>query len=178
MVEDVLRSEAPKEESARRVYEAIVSPLSWAARNEAISSIGPRGIEGWLRAMESPDWTHRRWAMQMQRHLHSPENIETILESLKRALKDPNKKIRRSACDAVLALEVDDARMRRELVPLVVPMLADPSRLVRRMAAFYLLRFADLVPLELAVDATSREPERTKRWQLVELVKRIAASQS
>ena len=121
---------------------------------------------------------HRRSAMAHHRLLHSPENLETILEALKRALKDRNKKIRRSACDAVLSLDVDEARKRRELVPLVVPLLSDPSKRVRRMAAFYLLPFADMVPLALGVEAMSGEPDRKKRWALVELVKRIAASRS
>ncbi len=176
VVEDVLKSEAPKDEFARRVYEAVTQSLSWRVLNETVSTIGPRGLDGWLRAMESPNWMHRRVAMQVEHHLHSGENLETILEALKRALKDRNKKIRRSAADAILSIEVDEPRMRREIVPLVVPLLADPSKRVRRMTAFYLLPFADQVPLAPAVEALAVESDPNKRWALVELARRIAAS--
>ncbi len=175
VVEDVLKSEAPKDDFAAGVYDAITQSLSWSARVQAIASIGPRGVQGWLRAMASPQWRHRRTAVVHQERLRSPENIETMLDVLKQALHDPNKKVRRSAAEAVLRLDVDEQRKRRELLPLVVPLLSDPSGRVRRMTAFNLLPYADTVPMDLALDALLREPNPKKRWELTELMKRIVA---
>ena len=175
MVEDVLKSEAPREDFSRRVYEALTAKLSWSQRVDQLSEVGAKGLDGWLRAFRSPNYRHRRTVMAHQRRMHSPETLETVLAVLKEALKDRNKKVRRSAADGVLSVPVSEQRKRAELVPLVVPLLEDCSKRVRRMAAFYLLPYADLVPLVLAVKALAGEPDVNKRWPLMKLVENIAA---
>ena len=73
-----------------------------------------------------------------------------------------------------MPVPVDDARKRTEFVPLLAAMLGDPSKRVRRMAAFFLLPYADKVPVLSAVRAVRAEPEASKRWPLDELLKRVA----
>ena len=174
MVEDVLKSAAPKDDFARQVYEAIVTPRSWHARRAALSAVGAKGLDGWIQALQSPNWMHRRTAMANEGLLHSPENMEIMIDLLKKSLSDANKKVRRSAAEALMRVPVDDARKRTEFVPLLAAMLGDPSKRVRRMAAFFLLPYADKVPVLSAVRAVRAEPEASKRWPLDELLKRVA----
>jgi RNA polymerase sigma-70 factor (ECF subfamily) len=74
--------------------EAITGRLSWEARRDTLKQIGARGVEGFVRALQSGDWRHRRNAIQFEDLLHAPQSIETIIEMLKRALTDRNKKVR------------------------------------------------------------------------------------
>ena len=62
---------------------------------------------------------------------------ETVIGLLKRALSDPNRKVRRFAVEALLQDEMDvgDERKRTEFVPLVIPLLRDRSNRVRRLAS-------------------------------------------
>ena len=153
VVEDVLKSEAPKEDFAQRVFELISKPLLWREWVAELRKIGPAGIDGFIRGSESPDWRLRRKTMELLNKWHAPQKGEAVIELLKRALHDPNKKVRRNALGSLLYVDVDDERKRGEFVPLVIPMLFDHSSHVRRAAAWVLREWPDEVPLEKAVRA-------------------------
>lgn len=173
MVEDVLKSKAPDDELGRQVYEAITGSLGWHERADALTKAGPKGWDGLVKAATSSNWRHRRNAFQMQDRLQSAESIERQIELLKQGLSDPNKKVRRTAVAGLMNLPVSEDRKRREFVPLLVERLDDAGGIVRRYAAWLLLPYADLVPVEPVARAFMLEPSASKRWPLTELLKRL-----
>src|SRR5205085_10651128 len=135
-VEDVLKSESPKEDFGRRIYEMLTASMGWNQRIEVAREIGAKGIEGFQQAYASPNWKTRREAMHFILASDEMRTEEAVIEMLKRALGDSNKKVRRSAAGSLLDMRVDEQRKRDEFVPLVIKLLADESGLVRRMTAF------------------------------------------
>lgn len=173
MVEDVLKSKAPDDDFGRQVYEAITGPLGWHDREDALVRIGSRGLEGLLRAAQSPNPRHRRNALQMQDRLLSPDDIERHVQLLRQGLADPNKKVRRCSIEGLMRLPVDENRKREEFVPLLIARLDDPSRGIRRMTAWLLLPYADIVPIEPVVRAYMTEPVASKRWPLQAMLEKL-----
>jgi len=171
MVEETLKSEAPKEDFSRRVFDLVnrydrpgLDPDTWDAIREEIKRIGVLGVEGFTRAMAMPhNWT-RRFAMGHAVSAHETakpearEAKEVIVDLLKNALEDPNRKVRAWSAYNLLYLRVPERRIREEFLPLIFPLLEDPSWLVRWRVAFGLAeRWPEDVPLELAARALAKE---------------------
>ena len=181
MVEDVLKSEAPKEDFAGRVMEVLSLRrprpprpcMPWREMAAELRQIGSRGIEGYVKAMDSPHSPIRVTAMSMIRHCVSDETKETVIGLLKSALNDPNKRVRRNAVDTILDVEVGDKRRREEFVPLVLERLGDVSIRVRRRAAYGLSLNAADVPWQQAAEALLAERDPGTRHFMGKLLRAI-----
>ncbi len=183
MVEQVLKSEAPKEDFAERVFKIVNRPADsrkpsdaiWKDLIAEIRKNGTDGVEGFIKALESPQGKTREFALKMLDHARP--SGEAIVDLLKSALSDRNKKVRAIAVRILLGGSlwrsraniggISEDRLRKEFVPLVIPLLADRSSRVR-LAAYDALRgWAEDVPLEAVASAMSREidPDETPfRW--------------
>ena len=165
MVEDVLKSEAPKDDFADSVFELLLQyerPRKWRETVEAIRKLEGQGFEGFVRAFDVPHWQTRRFAGSMMKS--TQQDGEGVVELCKRALTDSNKKVRKLAMHLLHMPDVSDERKRTEFLPLLIPLLADPSRRVRWRAAFDLQPWAADIPLEPVVRAIIAEKyERTRR---------------
>jgi len=167
MVEDVLKSESPREEIARQVYEMLqrydkpsVTQERWEEIREKLLEIGTEGIEGFVRALESPHSPTRDFAIGMLRH--AGQSDEMVEELLKEATGDSNKEVRRAAFRALFGVAGRDEARRAELVPHILPALRDRCNRTRRLFAWYLARFpgiAQHVPLEDAARTVVEERE-------------------
>jgi hypothetical protein len=94
---------------------------------------------------------------------------------LKEALSDSNQKVRKTVINALrYGLDISDEH-RDEFVPLLVPMLFEPSRQVRYHAAGFLRRdrCAEAVPLEQAARALAEETCGGNIPRLQKLVKKV-----
>jgi RNA polymerase sigma-70 factor (ECF subfamily) len=187
MVESALKSESPKEDFAGRVFELLSRAIpregqpkiSWHEVVAELRRIGTEGIEGFARALESPHHKTRRMAASQLTLAQGAETTETVVELLKRALRDPNRKVRRMAGPALLYLDVPYDRKRREFLPLVLPMLHDPSRRVRRNLPYHLQPFAADMPLETVARAFAEETDPlARRWLRVLMRKVVAAEKA
>jgi len=175
MVEDVLKSEAPKDDFAQRVFRLLsgLRPrraedrLPWGEVVAELRKIGTRGAKGFAKALESPHSGTRVTAAAMAGKIDNPQ--ELLVDLLIRSLADPNRKVRRFALDSLLNLRTDDKRKRRQFVPLVVPLLGDPSRRVRRAAAYELIGYWQDVPIDAVVQALLAEAdhESLKRLKML-----------
>ncbi len=181
MVEDVLKSEAPKEDASQRVYELLAAyrppeaskALSWEEIVSELRRIGHRGLEGFIKGVESPHSPIRRMATDHLRLCDVPEHRETIIQLLIRAMADLNRKVRRAAVPTLLCeVDVDDDRRRREFVPLASRLLTDPSRRVRRATAYVLWPLADAVPKEQLMRALLEEKDSHTLEVIRELARR------
>ena len=169
MVENVLKSEAPKDDFAKRVFELLSGlrarktedRIPWEQVVSELKKIGSRGIEGFVKALSSPYSSTRITAASMATKV--PDTKEFIVELLRESLNDPNKKVRRFAVDSLLNCDADQRRKRKELVPLIVPLLHDPSKRVRRRAAYELIDYAADVPIREPVKALLVETDREAR---------------
>ncbi len=178
MVEDVLKSEAPKEDFADRVFQILsrlrppTGPsMPWAEMVAELRRIGSRGAEGFARALESPHSPVRAIATGLILTCEAPDTKELLVELLKKALRDPSKKVRRNAADAILRVAVSEKRRREELTPLVIERLGDPSNRVRRRAAYALSRDAARdVPWQVAARALLNECDPKTRAFMRELL--------
>ena len=179
-VEGVLKSEAPKADFGERVYELLTSHhpdkhVPWVDLKRGLSAVGTEGTEGFLRAFESPYPITRTLVIHMLQSHHFPHGGEQVMAMMKRGLADSNKKVRRAAIEALLRLRgVSDEVKESELVPLVVPLLRDKSKRVRRAATGCLRPWASAVPLKAVVDALSNEKDGMTAFGLRRLLKIIA----
>ena len=156
MVENVLKSEAPREDFAARVFNLLnryqpdeaTAAIGWDEMVSELRKIGSDGIEGFIKALKSPHSPTRTLAAHMLSGRWTRRREEAIVELLKAALNDKNKKVRSAAAAALLSMDVDDDRKRREFLPLVAGLLADRSKRLRRCLPWILLRWAADVPLE------------------------------
>jgi len=166
MVEDTLKSESPREDIAEKVYAMLscysrppMTQARWERVKDRLRAIGPEGIEGFIRALESPHSPTRRLALGM---LTRTDQIQdTVEELLKRTTKDTNKKVRKAAFSALLGLAWQNEDRREALMPHILPALRDPSKKVRRLAwhLAHFPGFAQYVPLEEAAWAVAKETE-------------------
>ena len=186
MVEGVLKEEAPKKDFAERVFNVLNQypdrSLKWSEAVKELRKIGVPGVEGFIKALEMPHWQTRRTAAQMIDHA-LPDHKETVIEVLKRALADPNRKVRRHAAVNLMHLDVSIERKRDEFLPLVAPLLLDPSMRTRRRIAVLLQGgwgeddMSAHVPLEIVAEAHLREKnELAQRWLGTLLEKRLQAN--
>ena len=178
MVEDVLKSESPKEDLGQRVFELLTErkqgPGWWWETLDEIRSIGADGVAGFVKVFGLPRWQTRRFAAQML--TSAGQTSERVIELLKQMLDDPNKKVRRHALH-LLDLEVDVQRKRNEFLPLLIPLLADRSNSVRHWAAARFHDWAADIPLTVATEAMLQEQTPKTRKELKDLVRKIVEIQ-
>ncbi len=111
------------------------------------------------------------WAMMM---CGAKPTGEIVVDLLKKALGDPNKRTRSFAVVGLLnaewGIDVTAERRRTEFVPLAVPLLRDRSEDVRSRTAEMLWEWALDVPIEAAAEALleARSPKvrRNVGWLL------------
>jgi len=178
VVEEVLKSEAPKEDLGQRVFE-VLSRRGTHHEHEIVVALrrlgAAGGIDGFVRAFESPSPVARRHAISFAAWFDAPENRETITDLLKRGLQDPNQAVRSGAMRAALErFACSDERKRTEFVPLIVGCLFDRAKQVRQCAACVLRRgWASDVPLERAARALLEETNRTVRQSKEDLLRAV-----
>jgi len=186
MVADVLKSEAPKDDFGKRVFDLLSLypnhrvPDRWTGMDKTITElreIAHKGFDGFVQALASPHSPTRRFALDMLEDTHEPLTGENIVTLLKQALQDTNKNVRRYAAGALLEVNVDEERIRCEFIPLIVPLLSDPSKRVRRNVVWLLHDWAANVPLAAATRACLAETDPLARWYMEILVNKIIASQ-
>jgi len=180
MVKGILRDNAPKEDFAERVFERLnqyekdVSPYSvdrWHATRAELMKIGPGGIPGFVRALESPHSPTRAFATHMLGAL-APDVVG--VELTKKALVDPNKGVRRMGLKLVENL-FGSPEAKREFLPQLLMMLSDRSRLIRRVAALELVALAADVPIETAARALADELDAADKATALEVAERHRA---
>ena len=189
MTEDVLKANALKGEFTVRVMDILTrfsglqtagQKMSWRELYAAFRSIGTRGLTGISKALQSPHAPTRIIAAHMMIDLYKVQSNEvagcddevreTIVSLLKNALNDRNKKVRKFAI-ALLYLDVDDERKRREFVPLLAPLLMDQSKRVRRCVAWDLRTWASDVPLKIVAQALADEQDPYTRASIEQLMR-------
>ncbi len=164
MVENVLKSEAPKEDFAKRVFDLISSSISYWERIEELHTIGAKGFEGYRLAYQSPNFKIRMKTLHMLLR-HTPRKGQTLIDFLKQALLDPNKKVRAFAAGALLDLEVEEERKQTEFIPLLLGFLNDPSKRVRRSVLEAFGNFPRAVPLEpIAAFMIKEKDPKLQKW--------------
>jgi len=186
VVEEVLKAEAPKEGFGQRVfdllcrYEKPAPSWPWEEIEAELRKIGMDGVEGFRRAMQLPHGPTRRFALRFSGVMDGVarpsegDRQEIVVEVLKEALRDRNKKVRAWAAPALLDLDVDEKRKRDEFIPLVVPLLRDKTGYVRWRVAYELQAWAQHVPLEVAARALADESASSNAWrQLAGLVRAV-----
>jgi RNA polymerase sigma-70 factor (ECF subfamily) len=174
MVETMLRDSTPNANFSDRVLRLLDAHQGggrmWQDDTwHALHEVGRSGVDGYKRAMELPDHRSRRAAVHYSGLLFLDQGIELVTK----ALADPNRKVRSAAVAHLLgAFEVDEQRGRRELVPLVLPLLFDHSRRVRFRAAGFLSRpeWISAIPLETAARALAQEQDPSTFRRMQELV--------
>ena len=176
VVEDVLKSEAPKDDFGPRVLKILNiyegARLGWRGPLAELREMGADAIPGFVEAFKLPHWQSRRFAAQML--THAMPRDERVVELLKGVISDSNKKVRKHAA-SLLNLDVDDERKRTEFLPLLLPLLRDRSGVVRWRTAYELSRWAADVPLRVAAEALAKEKNAKVRGMLARLVRRIIA---
>ncbi|MHC4713529.1 MAG: sigma-70 family RNA polymerase sigma factor [Planctomycetota bacterium] len=175
MVENALKSGRPSDDFADKVFDMLCqnrtgtgnpyATSSWHKTVAELRAIGGRGIDGFIRALESPHSPTRVFAAHMLQRQTAAQSGQEIWEALKKALGDPNRKVRRWAVEALMHAYpgASEERKRREIVPLVIPLLSDRSSRVRRDAAWTLVDYASDVPIEAVVKALLAETDRESR---------------
>ncbi len=181
VVEDVLKTGAPREDFGERVFELLCrypegKRLNWHEVVSELRKIGTPGIEGFIRAFALPHWRTRRWAVTMLKESR-PQPAEVVLDLLKKGIGDSNKKVRKAAAGALLNVEVSDDRKRRDFVPDVISLLRDPTWRVRWRAACELLPWAADIPLDVAALALAEEKDARVRAEMAHLVQAVIAAQ-
>ena len=185
MVEDTLKAEAPGEDFGRRVFDLLCqhgkpAPLRpWTDIRDELRDVGIKGVDGFVDAMQLPHSPTRLTTVRILETVHNAaastlrDQKEVLIELLMRALEDKNKKVRTWAATALLNLDADEKRTRKDFIPAVLPLLRDPTRHVRWRVAYELWPWAANVPLEAAAIALAEEVDPGTRCQMAELVRRI-----
>jgi RNA polymerase sigma-70 factor, ECF subfamily len=188
MVEEILKEEAPKDDFAAQVFDLLncypreqLSREQWRAIEEELHKVGTPGIEGFIKALEVPHWPSRRMAMHMVDSA-LPDKQEAVIGILKKALGDPNRRVRSLAVGMLCQdIDVPFERKRDEFLPLLAPLLLDRSKRVRRMVVMMLIIWRDSglgehVPLEIVAEAHLREEDaRIRQWMGTLLERRLQA---
>ncbi|MCC7406530.1 MAG: sigma-70 family RNA polymerase sigma factor [Phycisphaeraceae bacterium] len=180
MVEGVLKSEAPDDNASRRVYELLTARgedgrlanvRQWWQTAGELTRIGEAGFDGFRGVMGSAHSPTRVWAMNLLGGLaKSGLDVEHLAVG---GLKDPNRKVRRFALTVLENTRESRLVKQKGYVRLVLPLLGDASRRVRRAAAWTLAPWAQHVPVKAAVEALAREQDRKTAERMRILVKEI-----
>lgn len=178
-VGSILRDQAPKEDLGERVFQLLnlhgKGRPDWNAVETELRRIGGDGMEGFIRAFAQPHARTRSFALNMIEY-GSPSPTEELIELLKKGLQDSNKKVRTWAAATLLDVDVAEQRKREEFVPLVVPLLDDPSRRVRRAVTTHWI-MGDAIyeyPLEEVVVAMTGETDPRARENLEKIARVIS----
>jgi len=187
MVEEVLREEITKEDFSKQIYDALTlyyrDPASWpwcqavteadfrAAEEEwestvlkALMTDKSDDMEPFERGLSHPDTLTRRNTLGSLQVLYldtspSPARKKAMLDLIKIALRDSNKKIRSRAVRLLCSrLGLDEDYICKEVLPLVIPMLRDDVAYVRHKVAKELCSWPAHVPLEEAAGALAAYP--------------------
>ena len=140
-----------------------------------LRKIGADGIEGFIRALESPHGKTRASAAQMMCGAIPTEEI--VVDLLKKALGDPNRRVRSFAVVGLLSAEwgvdVSSVRRRDEFVPLAIPLLRDRSENVRSRAAQMLWQWPQDVPIDAAAEALLEARSPKARRMIQRLLRKV-----
>jgi RNA polymerase sigma-70 factor (ECF subfamily) len=188
VVEDVLKSGAPKEDFGEQVFEILSRyrrpATPWGELDEIASTlreIGTAGFDGFMKALKSPYYQTRRFAVRILPA--SGQSDEAIEELLKKALKDTNKKVRKIAFLGLAHIIYEDESKRKDIVPCLLPLLTDPSWRIRSYVASqlygqdYFEGYAEHVPLDCVVRAFLDEKDRRVRRHLEKLMRAVLDAQ-
>jgi hypothetical protein len=161
-------------------FPGIVAP--WQTYGDEIASklreIGAEGIDGFIKALESPHSPTRAFAARMLDA--SMPNDKIVEELLKKSLTDSNKKVRKIAFWNLLKIMTRDEGKCRELMPCVLPLLADQSKRIRFCVALYLRYFdgcAKYVPLARVARAFVNEKDPSVRARMEKLMRAVLDTQ-
>jgi RNA polymerase sigma-70 factor, ECF subfamily len=181
MVGDVLRDSAPGKDFTDRVFQLLCAYPEggrlWATdAKEALSEIGLAGLKGFEKALDLRHWKTRRAAAFYLGWM--PPDRE-VINLMKRGLKDTNQKVRKTTVGAMVAmLDVSESRRREEVVPLLIPLLFDPSKRVRHFTVGMLnWRGGTAVPLETVARALVQEEDFEVRDRLIRLMGKVLEGQ-
>ncbi|MBT4099045.1 MAG: sigma-70 family RNA polymerase sigma factor [Gemmatimonadetes bacterium] len=176
MVESTLKTEAPGEDLAQRVFET----LSQHDRHgydlfQDLRRLGAgENMQSFEQASQADSAETRRMATNFAAQLATKENDAQAIGLVERGLKDPNRFVRAGAVRAGLRhLPCTDDIRHQRFVPLVVDMLFDRSKEVRWIAADYLQEFPDLVSIDRAAQALLDETNRVVRRYKEQLLRTI-----
>jgi RNA polymerase sigma-70 factor (ECF subfamily) len=193
LVEDVLKAGAPKEDFGKQVFEILsryrrpaVPWQKWDEIASRLREIGTEGMDGFIKALESPHSRTRIFATRM--FLASMQSNKIVEELLKKSLTDSSKKVRKIAFLALLGimardndgLIMYDEDKCRELMPYVLPLLTDKSKLIRGSVAGYLRYYdgcAKYVPLAKVARAIVNEKDPGVRQTMEELMRAVLDAQ-
>lgn len=186
VVEDVLKAGAPKEDFGKQVFEILSRygrpPAPWTQWEEVrakLREIGTDGIEGFIKALESPHSPTRAFATVMLNA--SGQSDEVVEELLKKSLADSNKKVRRVAVGAILGIIDHEENRRGKLIPCVLPLLRDRCKRLRSYVAGYLRHIPDYpkyVPLDCVARALVAENDPSVRATMIGLMRAVLDAQN
>jgi RNA polymerase sigma-70 factor, ECF subfamily len=171
VVKETLKSEGPSEETTAAVLKLLNlherQEAEWIPIAKEIGRLGEDAVPGLEKAMKLPHAMSRRFASKFL--MDNTSDGEQVIELLKRFREDPNKRIRKGSLK-LLFVDVSPERRRKEFIPLLLPLLEDPSARVRARAAANFCRVPEEVPLELASKALAVEQSARARKGLSKLV--------
>ena len=184
LVEEVLKAEAPKEDFGKRVFEILsrygrpaIPQQEWDEIASKLREIGTQGIDGFIKALQSPHSPTRMFAIEMIGSSGIREEI--IVELLKKSLTDSNKKVRRHVFLAFLGIMENESKC-SEFMPYLLPLLSDRSKFIRRYVAGYLCYedYFKYVPLDRVARAVVNEKDPEVQKVLIELMRTVLDSQT
>ena len=186
MVEDVLKSGAPREDFGEQVFDILSRygrpNVPWQKWDEIISKlreIGTEGMDGFIKALESPYSPTRRFAVKM---LNASMQTGDIAEGLlKKSLTDSSRKVRKIAFGGLIDIIRKDESKCRYIMPCLLPLLTDPSWRIRSYLAWQLHYFegdakeglAKYVPMDCVVNAFLGEKDLRVQRSLRELMRAV-----
>lgn len=193
MVEDVLKDSAPDAAMADRVFELLCAypsggRLFSSSVSKTLEEIGTTGKDGFLRALDLPHWRSRLMVAHYLGHSYGQGGppTEWTLKLLKKALQDSNRGVRTKAAGSLLMgnLKVEPEVYTKEIIPLVIPLLSDPSKRARRTLLFFFswwisrvaqskVHVREALPLDQICRAMiqERDPKNISRFQhVIELI--------
>lgn len=181
VVEDVLKSEAPKEDFGERVFDILSRygrpNIPWGELDEVASKLremGVQGMRGFIKALESPYFQTRRFAVIMLSD--SGLSQEVIEQWLRKALNDRSRKVRKNAFLELAHIIYEDESKREDIIPCLLPLLTDLSWHIRYYVAWYLhyyYDYAKYVPLDCVVSAFLDEKDQRVRRNLEKLMRAV-----
>ncbi len=165
MVEKVLKDKAPKKDFGDKVFKLIggfgYDAQDWHKTVAELKKIGPDGVDGFIRALESGEPRMRKSAV----HMLGATGITSarIAELLIEALKDKNRKVRRFTLEVLINGDHKiGEKQKKQLLPVFLEMLHDKSRKVRQAVCWNLSHsdYAKQVPLEFVAKELAEEREK------------------
>jgi len=188
LVEEVLKTEAPKEDFGKRVFEILTrynqpTPRwqEWDKIGSQIQEIGIKGVDGFIRALKSPHSPTRVFAFRMFWMYGIPgQSREETEEFLKEYINDTSKKVRKMAFMALFDIIKRDENKRKELMPYFLRFMTDKSKKIRGVVLGYIFYDSDLekhIPLDQIVQIYLNEKNPNIRDSLEKLMLKIIIAQ-